>query len=262
MKDEQNAMRRVIAEIKDVNSHPELLREVRSDCSGRSAVMQQNEQGDRQEHAPSLSAGGKRADSQNSIKVLSTGDAHKIYSRELGENRVSKLGDTKLPAARMTWDRLIQDFPVHPLAQRRLVCLAFEGPTKRIYESTAATNLPASPNVLWDLFEAKLFYQSRQRTQRATFYSLRMLERSEPVEQFGARPSANALSFPEHIEDEVLIHRFIEGLSPRLHTQALFVSGSCDEVVAKTSLIAKAQIEVKRFEPARQISEQRSPSRA
>jgi hypothetical protein len=52
--------------------------------------------------------------------------AHKIYSREFEGSRVSKIGDPIFPMAKLTWDRLVQDFPVQEHLLRRLVGLAFK----------------------------------------------------------------------------------------------------------------------------------------
>jgi hypothetical protein len=52
----------------------------------------------------------------------------------------------------------------------------------------------------------------------------------ESIEQYGSRLATSALSLPDHISEEVLVYRFIEGLPQRLTTQALLVSFSYDEV--------------------------------
>lgn len=145
----------------------------------------------------------------------------------------------------------MQDFPVDPDVQRRLAGLAFEGPAKRIYETVVAVNLSATAEELRELLRGKLFNESQQRTQRASFYAMRWAERNETVEQFGTRPSAAALALPEEVAEEVLIHRFVEGLPSRLRDKALLVGGTYDEVVAKTSMVSGASQSRGAFEPVR-----------
>jgi hypothetical protein len=64
--------------------------------------------------------------------------AHKLYSREFESDRVTRIGDYRFPAARMTWRRFTQDFPVRPELLRRLVGVAFGGAVKKIYEEVSA----------------------------------------------------------------------------------------------------------------------------
>jgi hypothetical protein len=175
-----------------------------------------------------------------SSRYIPVEKAHKVYSQEFDGAKITKLGDPAFPMARMTWNRLVQDFPVEEKVSRRLVGLAFSGAAKKVYEEVAAMNLSASANELWDILGTKLFNQSQQRGQRASFYSAYWKEKSESIEQFGARLQTAAIALPENISEEALVHRFIEGLPARLKTQALLVYGDFDEVVAKTSLVAKA----------------------
>jgi hypothetical protein len=67
--------------------------------------------------------------------------AHKLYSREFESDRVTRIGDYRFPAARMTWHRFTQDFPVRPELIRRLVGVAFGGAAKKIYEEVSAKHL-------------------------------------------------------------------------------------------------------------------------
>jgi hypothetical protein len=83
---------------------------------------------------------------------------------------VSRIGDFRLPA-RMTWRRLVQDFPVRSEMLRLLVGQAFSGASKKVYEEVSASNLSATLDELWDLMEEKLYNVSQQRNQRASFYS-------------------------------------------------------------------------------------------
>lgn len=172
-------------------------------------------------------------------KFIPISSAHKLYSQEFESERVTRIGDLKFPAAKMTWKRLVQDFPVEPHLLRRLVGTAFGGAAKKVYEEVAAQNLSATAEKLWEILGAKLYNPSQQRGQRAAFYSDRWRERSETVEEYGARLATAAMSLPEDIPDEALIHRFIEGLPHRLRVQALLVSGDYDDVVARTTLVAR-----------------------
>jgi Zinc knuckle len=189
-------------------------------------------------HEPLRFAGeaeeGSRGGSHMSIST-----AHKIYSRELEGSRVSKIGDPNFPMAKLTWDRLVQDFPVREHLLRRLVGLAFEGPAKKIYEEVSALQLSACSEELWEFLRTRLYNHSQQRNQRAAFYTACWKERHESLEQFGANLQAMAIAMPEKISDDALVHRFIEGLPSRLLVQALLVYGNFDEVVAKTALVAK-----------------------
>jgi hypothetical protein len=74
--------------------------------------------------------------------------AHKLYARELETDRVSRIGDFWFPAARMTWRRLVQDFPVRYELLRRLVGLAFSGAATTMYEEVSASNLSATADDL------------------------------------------------------------------------------------------------------------------
>jgi hypothetical protein len=173
-------------------------------------------------------------------QYISVGDAHKIYSQEYDGGKVTRLGDPVFPMAKMTWDRLTHDFPVQEHVRRRLVGVAFAGSARKVYEEVAANNLDATADELWEILRGKLFNQSQQRTQRASFYSAYWKEKSESIEQFGARLQTAAIALPERVSDEVLVHRFIDGLPGRLKTQALLVYGNFDEVVAKTALVSRA----------------------
>jgi hypothetical protein len=140
----------------------------------------------------------------------------------------------------MTWRGLVQDFPVCSELLRRLVGLAFSGAAKKIYEEVSASNLSATADELWDLLESKVYNVSQQRNQRTSFYSTSWKEKMESIEQYGARLSTAAMTLPEGVSDEALIHRFIGGLSQRLKVQALLIRGGYDEIVATTSLVFKA----------------------
>ena len=85
---------------------------------------------------------------------------------------------------------------------------------------------------------------------------MKWLERSKYVEQFGARLAAAALALPEDVTGKVMIHRFVEGLPSRLQSQTLLVSGTYDEVVAKSSVVAGASSS-RVAEPVRQTFENR-----
>jgi Retrotransposon gag protein/Zinc knuckle len=193
-----------------------------------------------------------------SMDFIPVSSAHKLYARELETDRVSRIGDFRFPAARMTWRRLVQDFPVHPERLRRLVGLAFSGAAKKIYEEVSASNLAATSEQLWDLMEAKVYNVSQQRNQRASFYSTSWKEKTESIEQYGARLATAAMTLPEGVSDEALIYRFIDGLPHRLKVQALLVRGNYDEIVATTSLVSKAsQRSVQGAELVRKVSEVR-----
>jgi hypothetical protein len=189
---------------------------------------------------------------------ITVSSAHKLYARELEADRVSRIGDFRFPAARMTWRRLVQDFPVRSEMLRRLVGLAFSGAAKKIYEEVSASNLSATSDELWDLMEAKVYNVSQQRNQRASFYSTSWKEKTESIEQYGARLATAAMTLPEGVSDEALIYRFIDGLPHRLKVQALLVRGNYDEIVATTSLVSKAsQRSVQGPELVREVSEVR-----
>jgi Retrotransposon gag protein/Zinc knuckle len=179
-------------------------------------------------------------DNALSTDYIPVSSAHKLYARELEADRVSRIGDFRFPAARMTWRRLVQDFPVRPEMLRRLVGLGFSGAAKKIYEEVSASNLSAASDELWNLMEAKVYNVSQQRNQRASFYSTSWKEKTESIEQYGARLATAAMTLPEGVSDEALIHRFIDGLPQRLKVQALLIRGGYDEIVATTSLVSKA----------------------
>jgi hypothetical protein len=190
------------------------------------------------------------------IEYIPVSSAHKLYSRELEADRVSRIGDYRFPAARMTWRRIVQDFPVRPELLRRLVGVAFSGAAKKIYEEVSAANLSATADELWDIMETKLYNVSQQRSQRASFYSTIWKEKTESIEQYGARLATAAMTLPEDVSEEALLHRFIDGLPQRLKVQALLISGGFDEIVAKTALVSKAsQRPVQSSELVREISE-------
>jgi hypothetical protein len=140
----------------------------------------------------------------------------------------------------MTWHRLVQDFPVRSELLRCLVGLAFSGAAKKIYEEVSASNLSATADELWDLMESKPYNVSQQRNQRASLYSTSWKEKPESIEQYGARLATAAMTLPEGVSDEALIHRFIDGLPQRLKVQALLIRGGYDEIVATTSPVSKA----------------------
>ena len=167
--------------------------------------------------------------SRDPQRFLDSETAHKLYSREFFGDRVSKIGDPQFCAARKTWKRLMRDFSVHPDELRRLVGVAFMGPAKRIYEEVTSLHLNAEADELWDLLESKLYNTSQQHGQRASFFAASWKERTESIDQFGARPRTMSLLLPDHVTEEALIRRFIEGLPSRLRAQALLVNGSCDE---------------------------------
>jgi Zinc knuckle/Retrotransposon gag protein len=197
-----------------------------------------NRSGSRQEHSSRFI--DRENERSGGERYISISTAHKIYSREFEGSRVSKIGDPNFPMAKLTWDRLVQDFPVEENLLRRLVGLAFEGPAKKIYEELSALQLSSNSEELWEFLRTRLYNHSQQRNQRAAFYTSYWKERHESVEQFGARLQAMAIAMPEKISDDALVHRFIEGIPSRLRVQALLVHGNFDEVVAKTSLVAKA----------------------
>jgi hypothetical protein len=126
----------------------------------------------------------KTAEDTEFIPVSS---AHKSCARELEADRVSRIGDFRFPAARMTWRRLVQDFPVRSELLRLLFGLAFSGAAKKIYEEVSASNLSATADELWDLMESKVYNVSQQRNQRASFYSTSWKEKTESIEIYGAR---------------------------------------------------------------------------
>jgi hypothetical protein len=127
-----------------------------------------------------------------STDFITVRSAHKLYSRELEADRVSRIGDFRFPGARMTWRRLVPDNFVRSEMLRRLVGLAFSGAAKKMYEEFSASNLPATSNELWDLMEAKVYNVSRQRNQRASFYSTSWKENTESIEQYGTRTATAA----------------------------------------------------------------------
>jgi hypothetical protein len=175
-----------------------------------------------------------------SAEFISVSAAHKLYDLQLEPDLVSWIGDFRFPAARMTWRRLVQDFPVRSEMLRRLVGLAFSGAAKNIYEEVSASKLSATSDELWDLMEAKVCNVSHQQNQRASFYYTSWKEKAESIEQYGAKLATAAMTLPEDVSDEALIYRFNDGIPHRLKVQALLVRGNYDEIVATTSLVSKA----------------------
>jgi hypothetical protein len=173
-------------------------------------------------------------------EFIPVSSAHKLHARELETDRVPRIGDFRFPASRMTWGRLVQDFPVRSELLRRLVGLAFSGAAKKIYEEASASNFSATADELWDLMESKVYNVSQQRNQRASFYSTSWKEKTESIEQHGARLATAAMTLPEGVSDEALKRRFIDGLPQRLKVQALLIRGGYDEIVATTLLVSKA----------------------
>jgi hypothetical protein len=210
--------------------------------SGRKDDDMRNGDGEKkaQEHGTVHRNAGLQDRGSFRVEYISVGEAHKLYSRELEADRVSRIGDYRFPAARMTWRRVLEDSPVRPELLRRLVGVAFSGAAKKVYEEVSASNLSATADELWDAMELKVYNVSQQRSQRASFYAASWKEKTESIEHYGARLAKAAMTRPEHVSDEALVHRFVEGLPQRLKVQALLISGDYDEVVAKTSLVQKA----------------------
>jgi hypothetical protein len=223
------------SDVARVEIREESLRQELSEAvTGRQVAESQNEDSGTKETPVEV------LDKALSTEFISVSSAHKLYARELESDRVSRIGDFRFPAARMTWRRLVQDFPVRSEMLRRLVGLAFSGAAKKIYEEVSASNLSATSDELWDLMEAKVYNVSQQRNQRASFYSTSWKEKTESIEQYGARLATAAMTLPEGVSDEALIYRFIDGLPHRLKVQALLVRGNYDEIVATTALVSKA----------------------
>ena len=166
--------------------------------------------------------------------------AHKIWSRSLETVRISRIGDTRFPTARKTWQRLRRDFPVSSAVERRLIGLAFEGTAQLVFEEVAAENLGAGAEDLWNLLAKRLYNASQQRAHSAKFLTTFWRERKESIETYATRLRAAALSLPENVSEEMLTHRFIEGLPLRVRSQALAVQGSFDEIVGRVALIAES----------------------
>jgi hypothetical protein len=104
--------------------------------------------------------------------------------------------------------------------------------------------------------ELKVYNVSQHRSQRASFYATLWKEKTNSIEQYGARMATAAMALPEHVSEEALVHRFVEVLPQRLKVQALLISGEYDEVVSKTSLVQKAsQIAVIGPEMIREVNE-------
>jgi hypothetical protein len=227
------------SEVREVKSREDSMRQELSRIVAASVIQGNTAVSGRIDDDMDRSA-GFQDQRRTKVEYISVGEAHKLYSRELEADRVSRIGDYRFPAARMTWRRVVQDFPVRPELLRRLVGVAFSGAAKKVYEEVSAANLSATADELWDTMQLKVYNVSQQRSQRASFYATSWKERTESIEQYGARLATAAMALPEHVSDEALVHRFVEGLPQRLKVQALLISGDYDEVVAKTSLVQKA----------------------
>jgi hypothetical protein len=101
-----------------------------------------------QEHGTVDKSVGLQDQIRTGVEYISVGEALKLYSRELEADRVSRIGNYHFPAARMTWLRNVQDFPVRPELLRRLVGVAFRGAAKKVYEEVSAANLSATADEL------------------------------------------------------------------------------------------------------------------
>jgi hypothetical protein len=127
---------------------------------------------------------------------------------------------------------------------------------RRYTREVCASN--ATADELWDLMESKVYNVSQQRNQRAPFYSTSWKEKTESIEQYGARLATAAMTLPEGVSDEALIHRCRDGTPQRLKVQALLIRGGYDEIVATTSLVSKAgQRPAQGPELVREIAESR-----
>jgi hypothetical protein len=222
-----DGMRDMRDELKDVRSNEEALRgevsKMRDSTNdvGASGHEMSNEADSSQRlplpkeirhgnvRSSQVETGVQRHALDDSCITVST--AHKLYYREFESDRVTGIGDYKFPTARMTWKRLVQDFPVRPDYLRRLVGVDFGGPAKKIYEELSSRNLNADADELWELLEQKLYNVSQQRGQRASFYSASWKEKMESIEQYGSRLATSALSLPDHISEEALVNRLSKG---------------------------------------------------
>jgi hypothetical protein len=63
--------------------------------------------------------------------------------------------------AKLTWARLVQDFPVEKILLPRLVGLALEGPAKKIYEEVSALQLSSNSEELWEFLRTRLYNHSQ-----------------------------------------------------------------------------------------------------
>lgn len=149
---------------------------------------------------------------------------HKIYSRELSDDRLSGLGGAKFLAINMTCDHFMQVFLVKAGMQRGLIGLAFKGTAKKIYKSNFAAHLSASAEELWELLRTKLFNEFQRRMRRASFYAAKWQEKPETFAQLGPCLAASAMSLPEEVSKEVLIHQFAKDLPSKFCTRALLIS--------------------------------------
>ncbi len=145
----------------------------------------------------------------------------------------------------------MHDFPVSERDLRRMVGIPFSGSAKGMYEEVASNNLGASSVELWSILESKLYKESQQMGQRASFYSTSWKERTESIEQYGACLRTQALTLPDSVSEEALVHRFIEGFPQRVRQQALLISCGYDRIVARTALVSEAGS--KKPEPVRRM---------
>ena len=128
-----------------------------------------------------------------------------------------------LPSRQNATRRIAQDFPIRPELIGRLVGVAFNGAAKNVYEEVSAGNLSVTAIELWDAMEAKIYNISQQRSQRASFSATFWKYKTDLIEKYGARLATTAMALPEHVSEEALVHRILEGLPQRLKVQALLI---------------------------------------
>eukprot|EP00171_Calliarthron_tuberculosum_P002219 IDg2219t1 len=157
--------------------------------------------------------------------------AFKVYQKGLEDVRCKKVGDSSFFAARRTWDRLNNDFPVTEGTKKRLLPLAFDGDARHVYEEVANNAVSSTIEELRVRLQDRLCNNVHQAALQDKFFELRWNEKRESFSAFAEKLRSAALALPKGVEEDVLLNRLKAGLPPRLRDQAHLVTGTFDEVV-------------------------------
>ena len=183
---------------------------------------------------------------------ISSRERIKIWQKNMASIKVKTPGDSKFSAAKQTFGRLHEKFPLPMDAEMEMIMLCFDSNLMPTVNRIIRCNPHAISEQLWNKLSEALYNDSQVQAHHAAFIRMTWNETGETIEEYSCR--VRGLGENLKVNNQMMKAAFIQGLPRRYQPLVFGDRGSFDSVVAYTSTLVDAGL-VKRSEGVWEVTE-------
>ena len=187
---------------------------------------------------------------------LSVNERIKIWQKNLESNKIGRHGDAVFTAARSTFIRLRNRFPLPEEIQLEMMLLCFSRRLMATVNRIFSDNVCLSCDEMWDKLADVFYNESQIQAHNSQFMRTIWNEATESIQEYA--DGLRSLGGNLNVGQQMMKAAFVQGLPRRLQAYVYGDRGSFDAVVAYTSTLVASGL-VKKTEGVREVTETAVP---